>query len=184
MEAAQSKVNEGQQKPENNYKVDFRIIKQKVNLKNVLLHYGVFQTLKGTGVAYEYRGACPFCNQAKCFTVNTTKGKEYNGVWKCHNKPCGIGGDLFNFVQAKEQTATLQAAGEVIMKNLFPGLFEAGEQDSASRSTKEREPLEPVNPASVVRINEVGLQLGKIELLANHMLEEVRIVRKLLNIDA
>lgn len=74
----------------------WELVKQRLNLEAVLSSFG----WSGKKVGHEFAGDCPTGHDSRshtCFSVDFSKG-----LWKCFN--CGLGGDLFDLVEAVEGT--------------------------------------------------------------------------------
>ena len=84
--------------------VDFKKVKEAVDMQMVLDHYGVNSLTKS---GEELRGPCPIhkgSQRSKNFTVNLRKN-----VFKCFSKGC-ISGNVLDFVAAMEQCSVRDAA--------------------------------------------------------------------------
>jgi DNA primase len=87
--------------------VDFNEILEKVSIKEVLKHYGLKLTQKGS----ELRGICPFCQSSySSFSANVEKN-----VFQCF--VCQRKGNVLRFVAEKEGK-TIREAG-LFLKHLF-----------------------------------------------------------------
>lgn len=85
--------------------IDFREIKKHVSIEDVLTHYGVLSTLKGT--SDQRKGACPIhggSNKSTSFSVNFSKD-----CWNCFGE-CDSGGNILDFVAAMESCSIRDAA--------------------------------------------------------------------------
>lgn len=84
--------------------VDFRAVKAAVSMEQILTHYGVLETLRGSGDAR--RGACPIHrgDNKSQFSVNLAKG-----VWNCFSE-CKCGGNHLEFVARMENVDVHAAA--------------------------------------------------------------------------
>lgn len=87
--------------------VDFKKVKEGVNIEMVLDHYGV-KGLRQTGD--ELRGRCPIHKgsgqrESKNFTVNIRKN-----AFKCFSQGCGAHGNVLDFVTAMERCSVRDAA--------------------------------------------------------------------------
>jgi hypothetical protein len=85
--------------------VDFKKVKEAVDMMMVLDHYGI-QGLTKTGD--ELRGGCPIhkrSGRSKNFTVNLRKN-----AFKCFSKDCGARGNVLDFVAAMERCEVRDAA--------------------------------------------------------------------------
>ena len=84
--------------------VDFKVIKDAVDMQMVLDHYGI-KGLSKSGD--ELRGPCPIhkgSKQKKNFTVNVRKN-----AFKCFSESCGARGNILDFVAAMEQCSVRDA---------------------------------------------------------------------------
>lgn len=85
--------------------VDFKKVKEAVDLPMVLDHYGVKGLVKSGS---ELRGPCPIhkgLQRSKNFTVNVRKN-----VFKCFSPDCGARGNVLDFVSAMERCSVRDAA--------------------------------------------------------------------------
>lgn len=85
--------------------VDFKNVKEAVNMQMVLDHYGVKGLIKSGD---ELRGPCPIhkgSKKSKNFTVNTRKN-----AFKCFSSDCGARGNVLDLVAAMEQCSVRDAA--------------------------------------------------------------------------
>ncbi len=162
-----------------NFAVNFRELKERITIQDVLRH---FQVHINEWKNDEGRGSCPLpgCDGKRTFTVNTTKQ-----VFKCH--VCKRGGDIIDFVKIKQEFSTLKEAGTFLSDAFGINAGENQNNNNPRSVIEEREPVvveEPVILPPIVKGQSIGLQLGRIELAANQLLEEVRALRKQLDIDA
>lgn len=101
--------------------VDFKTIKEAVDMQMVLDHYGI----KGlTKSGDELRGSCPMhksSQRSKNFTVNIRKN-----AFKCFAKDCGARGNVLDFVAAKEECSVRDAALKL------QDWFKVGETEASS----------------------------------------------------
>jgi len=87
--------------------VDFRIVKEKVPITEILRYYDLLDAMRPK--SNQLVGRCPLKEGAsESFTVNREKN-----VWFCFS--CRRGGDILDFVAAKERVP-LQQAGELVAK--------------------------------------------------------------------
>lgn len=85
--------------------VDFKKVKEAVNMQMVLDHYGIKGLVKSGD---ELRGPCPIhkgSHKSKNFTVNVQKN-----AFKCFSNECGAHGNVLDFVSALEKCAVREAA--------------------------------------------------------------------------
>jgi hypothetical protein len=85
--------------------VDFKKVKEAVDMQMVLDRYGIKGLLKN---GMELRGPCPIhkgSQKSKNFTVNLRKN-----AFKCFSKDCRAGGNVLDFVAAMEGCAVRDAA--------------------------------------------------------------------------
>ncbi len=84
--------------------VDFKEIKEKVSMEEILDHYGLVKSLKRK--QNELVGFCPIhdrkCQNKGCFCANTTKNN-----WHCFS--CEAGGNVLDFVSLMEGVDIRQA---------------------------------------------------------------------------
>ena len=125
--------------------VNFREIKQKVSMQDILGHYGLLKSLKCK--EKELVGFCPIHDgkhQKKgCFCANTAKN-----MWHCFS--CGAGGNVLDFVVAME-SVNIRQAGLLIQKWFGMVSEEKGqlakEEKKVEKEKKEVKPeQEIVNP--------------------------------------
>lgn len=90
--------------------VNFKDIKEKVNIEDLLSHYNLLETLKVKGK--ELIGYCPIHDKnhynKNSFSVNTEKN-----VWHCFS--CDAGGNILDFVAIMENV-DIRKAGLLIKK--------------------------------------------------------------------
>jgi DNA primase len=84
--------------------VDFRDIRSRITMEQVLEHYNVLDTLKGTG--HTLSGPCPIHKGSNPtqFRVNTEKN-----IWNCFSK-CKRGGNTLDFIAKMENVSIHDAA--------------------------------------------------------------------------
>jgi DNA primase len=84
--------------------VDFRDIRSRITMEQVLEHYNVLDTLKGTG--HTLSGPCPIHKGSNPtqFRVNTEKD-----IWNCFSK-CKRGGNTLDFICKMEDCSIHDAA--------------------------------------------------------------------------
>ena len=113
--------------------VDFRSIKAAVSMEQILQHYGLLETLRGSGDAR--RGPCPIHkgDNPNQFTVNLAKG-----IWNCF-ATCKCGGNHLDLVAKMEQVDVHQAA------LLVCGWFQLNLADLAGNSPKQAAERTPSN---------------------------------------
>ncbi len=107
------------------YELDFKKIKQKVSMKMVIKKFEVFEfdeEFKRKTPESELRGPCtlPGCNGNRTFTINTEKGENRSGVFKCH--ACRRSGDIFSYVQYRCDLKSVRESALHIVNTLFPDL--------------------------------------------------------------
>jgi len=125
--------------------VNFKEIKEKVSMRDVLDHYGLLKGLKKR--KDELVGFCPIHDESrynkKSFCVNTSKNN-----WHCFS--CGAGGNVLDFVAAIENVDIRQAA--LLIQKWFGIISEenrklAKEKREVEKPKEEKkEPEEMVNP--------------------------------------
>lgn len=148
--------------------VDFKAVKDAVNIQMVLDHYGI----KGlTKSGDELRGACPIHKgspRSKNFTVNIRKN-----AFNCFSKDCKARGNVLDFVAAMEHCDIRDAALKVAE------WFKIGETPLQSPNENE----ERDEPAPVVRGIYESADGGLYELIINRAsaedLEPVVVYREL-----
>lgn len=101
--------------------VDFKTLKQAVDIQMALDHYGIKNLVKQGD---ELRGPCPIhkgSQRSKNFTVNIRKN-----AFKCFSKDCGASGNILDLVVALEQ-CSLREAGIKLQE-----WFKVGESEAAT----------------------------------------------------
>lgn len=113
--------------------VDFRAIRTRITMEQVLTHYGVLGAFKRTG--YRLSGACPIHNgnNPTQFRVDTEKN-----LWNCFSE-CKQGGNVLDFIAKKEDISVHDAALRACEWFNIP-LHEISRQASGNESTKPSEP--------------------------------------------
>ncbi len=101
--------------------VDFKKVKEAVDMQMVLDHYGI----KGlTKSGDELRGPCPIhksSSRSKNFTVNVRKN-----AFNCFSEGCGARGNVLDFVAAMERCSVREAAAKLRDR------FKIGESEPSS----------------------------------------------------
>lgn len=84
--------------------VDFRAIRSRITMEQVLEHYGVLSTFKRSGTRLS--GPCPIHNGSNPtqFRVDTEKN-----IWNCFSE-CKHGGNVLDFIAKKEDVSIHEAA--------------------------------------------------------------------------
>ncbi len=84
--------------------VDFREVRSRITMENVLQHYGVLDTFKRTGTRLS--GPCPIHggSNPSQFRVDTEKN-----IWNCFSE-CKHGGNVLDFIAKKEGLSIHDAA--------------------------------------------------------------------------
>jgi len=127
--------------------VDFRKVKERVRMEDILGHYGLLKGLKRK--ENELVGFCPIHDGKRqnkgCFCANTTKN-----MWHCFS--CGAGGNVLDFVSLMEGV-DIRQAGLLIQKwfGIVSGedrklAKEKEEVERPKRKEKKAEPEEAANP--------------------------------------
>ncbi len=100
-----------EKKEQSNYEVNFRELKSRIGFSVVLTFFAIKIDVSD-GV--EVRGACPLpgCSGKRSFTVNFQKQ-----LFNCHT--CKRGGDILDFVKAKENL-NLKEAAQFIIEKIAP----------------------------------------------------------------
>jgi len=127
--------------------VDFKEIKEKVSMEDILSHYELLKGLRRK--ENELIGFCPIHDEKRrnkgCFCTNTTKN-----MWHCFS--CGAGGNVLDFVSLMEGV-DIRQAGLLIQK--WFGIVcqedrkltkEKEEVERPKRKEKKAEPEEAANP--------------------------------------
>ena len=127
--------------------VDFKEIKEKVSMEDILRHCGLLKGLRRK--ENELVGFCPIhdrkCQNKGCFCANTTKNN-----WHCFS--CEAGGNVLDFVSLMEGV-DIRQAGLLIQKwfGIVSGedrklAKEKKEVERPKRKEKKAEPEEAANP--------------------------------------
>ena len=127
--------------------VDFKEIKEKVSMEDILRHCGLLKGLRRK--ENELVGFCPIHDEKRqnkgCFCANTTKN-----MWHCFS--CGAGGNVLDFVSSMKGV-DIRQAGLLIQKwfGIISGedrklTKEKEEIERPKRKEKEAEPEEAANP--------------------------------------
>jgi DNA primase len=85
--------------------VNFKEVKAKVTLTQVLEHYGLLAAMKQSKEGFE--GQCPFCQSEskRSLKINTDKS-----IFKCFAPGCQAKGNVLDFVARMEKTTVRGAA--------------------------------------------------------------------------
>src|SRR5262249_28539074 len=128
--------------------VSFDELKSRVSITDVLTHYGLMQgsTEKPTKRGMELRLRCPFHeDKTPSLSISAETGKYH--CFGCHAK----GGDIFDFVVAKEGIATgdrtksrRQAA--LLIQDWFSVGHDSGPQPETPAAAEDAAPVEDVTP--------------------------------------
>lgn len=87
--------------------IDFRLLKQCVQILDILDHYGLRETLRPSGKTLV--GSCPICGgEGDRFRVSPEKN-----VWNCFGKECK-GGNALDFVAKKDAVPLREAAQRIV----------------------------------------------------------------------
>lgn len=108
--------------------VDFREIKARVSIVQILEHYGILETLSKSGNGDRLSGACPIhggTNKTH-FRVSISKN-----CWNCFGK-CKDGGNIIDYVSKKEGVSFRDAA--LLIQKWF--LDDAGEMPEPSQKPR------------------------------------------------
>lgn len=104
--------------------MDYQAIKQLVNMRRLLLTYGVEPDKTG-------RCACPIHGGDNKTAFSISNDLQ---TWKCHTK-CDCGGDIFTFIEKKEGCSNPQA--KVFIMERF-GLSDAPEREAPKPTAQEK----------------------------------------------
>lgn len=74
---------------------NFKQLKERISMRDVLKHYELFDTLTLRGTSH--RGDCPFC-----LTENTFSASLKKNCFNCFNESCPAHGDIIDFVMQWE----------------------------------------------------------------------------------
>ena len=108
--------------------VDFKEIKARVSIVQILERYGILETLQKSGNGDRLSGACPIHGG-----TNTThfRASISKNCWNCFGK-CQSGGNVIDFVSKKEELSFREAA--ILIQKWFMGEHE----ETPSPQVKER----------------------------------------------
>lgn len=110
--------------------IDWKKLKARVPIADVLTHYGLASTLRPNVKGFE--GTCPFCG-SKAFKVNTEKNAWFC-FGECKTKGALSGGNILDFV-AKKENVSLSKAATLIASWEDSAAPTGGEQET--KETKE-----------------------------------------------
>ncbi len=136
--------------------VDFKEIKGRVSIVQILERYGVLESLSKSGTGDRLSGVCPIhggTNKTH-FRVSVSKN-----CWNCFGK-CQAGGNIIDFVARKEDIEFRDAA--LLIDEWFPG---------ASQERREREP-KPRFDTSTVAVAEAPMPHKTIQHQERPALED------------
>ena len=124
--------------------IDFRLLKQRVQIMDILDHFGLRETLHLSGKTLV--GSCPICGgEGDRFRVSPEKN-----VWNCFGKECK-GGNVLDFV-AKKEAIPLREASRRIVEWLALDL----DSDPITRSS----PSQPTQTESTSQLMDPAEQAG------------------------
>lgn len=150
--------------------LDFKQIKERVGMENLLQHYGILEKMKRKGD--QLTGFCPLPGHSgkgknsPSFSVNTAKN-----AWQCFS--CDKGGNTFDFVMVMESLTEIREAAKQISEwfgNV--GVVEKPERESntqpaSSPAPQEEKPVEPSPRASKEEKEEQGINPPLTFILKN-----------------
>jgi len=142
--------------------VNFKEIKEKVSMEDVLDHYELLKGLKRK--KDELVGFCPIHDEKRynknSFSVNTSKNN-----WHCFS--CGAGGNVLDFVSSMENV-NIRQAGLLIQKwfgivseedkKLSKEKRKVKKDERAKKKEKETEPEEVVNPPLTFKLKSLDFE--------------------------
>lgn len=129
--------------------VDFKLIKERITIPDLLNHYGIKLKTKRDGSLV---GICPLHDGAdnpSAFVVSPD-----GHAWKCFTK-CNAGGNVIDFVMRKE-SVDLRKAGEILTETFLPGI--QSEQDKPGNLSPEKQSNHSVRPLN----KPIDLDLSKM----------------------
>ncbi len=94
--------------------IDWKKLKARVSLREILAHYGLLGEL--TDTAHGFEGVCPLCG-SKAFKVNVEKNAWFCfGTCKAEAKAKGeqAGGNILDFVARMERVSVKEAAARIV----------------------------------------------------------------------
>lgn len=115
------------------FKLDFDDIRARVSIERAAEWLGITVNAKG-------RGACPFCEATRDFTI--TPAKRMWGCWKCGKK-----GSVIDLVMHVRQLATIREAAQLIQEQ-FLGTVDSSGTVTVPRTDPEHglKPLDYLDP--------------------------------------
>lgn len=121
--------------------VDFREVRSRITMEQVLEHYGVLDTFKRTGTRLS--GPCPIHggSNPSQFRVDTEKN-----LWNCFSE-CKHGGNVLDFIVKKEDVSIHDAAIKACEWFSIP-LDEVKTSGSATQESGEHSPAPVAKPKS------------------------------------
>ena len=137
--------------------VDFKEIKEKVSMEDILDHYGLLKGLKRK--KDELVGFCPIHDEKhynkNAFSVNTSKNN-----WHCFS--CGAGGNVLDFVAAMENVDIRQAG--VLIQKWFGIVLEEDRKlakeerkiEKPKEKEEKKEPEEVINPPLTFKLKNLN----------------------------
>jgi DNA primase len=146
--------------------VDFKKIKEAVDIQMVLGHYGITGLTKSGD---ELRGPCPIhksSQRSKNFTVNIRKN-----AFKCFSEGCGARGNVLDLVTAMEHCSVREAALKL------QEWFKVGESESAVEMVQ----IMQVSPGEIqalelhfAEVNESASKLGDAAMKGLALVAEIK----------
>ncbi len=148
--------------------VDFKAIKDAVDIRMVLNHYGITNLSKSGD---ELRGPCPIhkgSSRSRNFSVSTRKN-----AFKCFANECGARGNVLDLVAAIEGCSVRDAALKL------REWFKVGETETSSPEKVEEDNLATEVQRGIYRDKDGGLYEVVIPVAIAEDLEAVVVYRKL-----
>jgi len=130
--------------------VDFREVRSRITMENVLEHYGVLDTFKRTGDRLS--GPCPIhggTNPTQ-FRVDTEKN-----LWNCFSE-CKHGGNVLDFIAKKEDVSIHDAALKACEWFNIPLEEVKANGNSAPEAEEHASPPAAAQSAPKIQAGEIG----------------------------
>lgn len=121
--------------------IDWKKLKERVSLRDILDHYGLLGDL--TEAAHGFEGVCPFC-ESRSFKANTEKNAWFCfGACKTKAEANGgqTGGNILDFVACMEEVSVKKAAELIVEWFLeYPAPSTTGTRQSAPPAQRKNAP--------------------------------------------
>ena len=126
--------------------IDFKLLKQQVQILDILDHYGLRENLRPSGKTLV--GSCPICGgEGDRFRVSLEKN-----VWNCFGRDCS-GGNALDFVSKMEVVSLREAAQRIVEWLALDLDSESTGKSSRSTPTETEATPQPEGSSSEVETN-------------------------------